>query len=70
MKTYYFGEPNDFMPRKVIGAAMKNKALVWPAVMLVLVLWLFILGPAWLLVQVGKIGHWVAYSLGYRSHDW
>lgn len=70
MKVYYHGDPDRRFLRKLVLWARKSNWRAWCAVVVVLLIRIFIIAPAWTLVKIGDIGHRMAYAIGWESHDW
>lgn len=73
MKTYFYGSPEQFGWMRSLSAWCKKSPLWgWRRWVASLVLVPFVFSSlflAWLCVKVGSFGHWLAFGIGFDSHD-
>lgn len=70
MKCYYYGPPSLALPRAVEAAKRVALWLRFPAVFLVVLLWIVLMPVAYVLVHAGNLGHAIAGFCGFESRGW
>jgi hypothetical protein len=69
MKTYFYGSPD----KQLIGWAFTLRRrfhwLKWPLFFVVALILVISMPISFICVQIGRLGHWLAYGLGIDSRD-